>query len=431
MPGAALLLSATRSRSAEKSAMPHFKTCFLILGLLPLAGCITAARPDDGQAAGPGKGFSLDNFEGAVAANGVGWWASADQNNLGSTAEFKAEPGVEGANGSAGHFSGHLGRSQGKIYSWASLGLQAKADGTTADFSGVKMIRFRVKGDGSKYRFDLPRDAVKDYGNFATTFNAPAGKWTTIELRIDSLRQPDWAQQLPRAWKDVKTIEIAPLDEGKDFDLYVDDVELVLAPNKKNPFEEPDLPPEKIDGTAIVLDDFEGKGPVNGSVWGAEMDTNNLGTIATYRTEDSGDATHKMAGHLSGKLGKNIKPWPWASLAINIEPNATPTDITAVKGIRFWAKGSGAYRAAITRKAVTDYGNFGYGFGGPKEWKQIVVPLAKMKQADWAQKVPPGFNDAISFEIQPVTGDAPFDLWVDDVEFVVETGKPSPFKSAK
>jgi hypothetical protein len=138
-----------------------------------------------------------------------------------------------------------------------------------------------------------------------------------------------------------------------------------------------------------------------------------------------------MAAHLSGKLGKNIKPWPWASLAINIEPNATPTDLTAVRGIRFWAKGTGAYRAVITRKAVTDYGNFGYGFGGPKEWKQIVVPLDKMKQADWAQKVPPGFNDAISFEIQPVTGDAPFDLWVDDVEFVVEPGKPSPFKAAK
>jgi hypothetical protein len=161
------------------------------------------------------------------------------------------------------------------------------------------------------------------------------------------------------------------------------------------------------------------------------MDTNNLGTIASYRAEDSGDPTHKTAGHLSGKLGKNVKPWPWASLAINIEPNATPTDLTAVKGIRFWAKGSGAYRATLTRKVVTDYGNFGFGFGGPKEWKQIVVPLAKMKQADWAAKVPPGFNDAISFEIQPVTGDAPFELWVDDVEFVMEPGKPSPFKSAK
>ncbi len=411
--------------------MRHHRACLLFLGLLPLAGCITAARPDDG---GPvtrkTKGFQLDNFENAIAANGVGWWASADQNNLGSTAEFKQESDVEGGKGAVGHFTGHLGHSQGKIYSWASLGLQAKADGSGADFSAVKMVRFKVKGDGGKYRFDLPREAVKDYGNFATSFKAPAGKWTTIEIRMDSLRQPDWAQQLPRTWNDVKTIEIAPLDEGTDFNLYVDDVELVLAPHKRNPFEEPDLPPEKLDGTAVVLDDFDGKGPINGAVWGAEMDTNNLGTIATYRLEDSEDPVHKMAGHLSGKLGKNVKPWPWASLAINIDPNATPTDITMVKGIRFWAKGQGGFRAAITRKAVTDYGNFAYGFGGPKKWKQIVVPLDKMKQADWAQKVPGGFNDAISLEIQPITGDAPFDLWIDDVEFVIEPGKQSPFKSA-
>jgi hypothetical protein len=245
VPSAEPLIFSLPMSLAEKPAMPHFKASFLVLGLLPLAACITAARPDEGQANGANaKGFPLDNFEGAVAANGVGWWASADQNNLGSIAEFKAEPGVEGANGNAGHFTGHLGRTVGKTYSWASLGLQAKADGTTADFSGVKLVRFRVKGDGGKYRFDLPRDAVKDYGNFATSFKAP-DKWTTVEIRIDSLRQPDWAAQLPHAWNDVKTIEIQPLDEGKDFNLYVDDVELVLAPNKRNPFEEPDVPPIK------------------------------------------------------------------------------------------------------------------------------------------------------------------------------------------
>jgi hypothetical protein len=58
-----------------------------------------------------------------------------------------------------------------------------------------------------------------------------------------------------------------------------------------------------------------------------------------------------------------------------------------------------------------------------------VIPLDKMKQADWAVKVAPGFPDAISFEIQPTTANAPFELWVDDVEFVVDPSKPSPFKA--
>jgi hypothetical protein len=51
--------------------MPHLKTCCLVLGPLPLASCIAAAGRDDGQASGS-KSFPLDNFEGAVAANGVG-----------------------------------------------------------------------------------------------------------------------------------------------------------------------------------------------------------------------------------------------------------------------------------------------------------------------------------------------------------------------
>ena len=408
--------------------MHHTKAGLFILALLPLAACITAARPGDGQGGSNKKILPLDDFEGAVATNGVGWWASADQNNLGSSATFAAEPGVEGAKGAAGHLTGHLGRSAGKTYSWASLGLATKGDNTPADFNGVKAIRFRAKGNGGKYRFALAREAVKDYGKFAASFPAP-NKWTDVEIRVDSLSQPGWAEQLPHVFPDVMNLEISPLDEGQDFDLYIDDVQLVLKAGATNPFEAPDVPPPVLDGKVLVLDDFEGSEPANNAVWGANMDTNNLGTIATYRAEDSEDPTHKTAGHLSGKLGKNVKPWPWASLAINIDPNGTPTDLTGVKGIRFWAKGMGSYRAVLTRKAVTDYGNFGLGFGGPKEWKQIVVPLDMMKQADWAQKVGGGFTDVISFEISPTTGAAPFDLWIDQVEFVVDPNKPAPFKA--
>ena len=405
------------------------KAALLILGLLPLGACITAARPGDGHGGSNKKIYPLDDFDNSVAANGVGWWASADTNNLGSTAAFQAEPSVEGTKGAAGHLTGHLGRSQGKTYSWASLGLAARQDNTPVDFNGVKAIRFRVKGDGGKYRFSLAREAVKDYGKFSSGFTA-ANKWQDVEIRLDSLAQPGWAQQLPHVFPDVQTLEISPLDEGKDFDLYIDDVQLVLGAGKGDPFAVPDEPPAKLDGKVLVLDDFEGSEPANGAVWGANMDTNNLGTVAQYHPEDSEDPAHKTAGHLSGKMGKTqAKLWPWASLAINIDPNATPTDLTAVKGVRFWAKGSGLYKAVITRKAVTDYGNFGTPFGGPKEWKQIVIPLDKMKQADWAAKVPAGFTDAISLEIQPTTAGAPFELWVDNVEFVVDPSKPSPFKA--
>ena len=51
--------------------------------------------------------------------------------------------------------------------------------------------------------------------------------------------------------------------------------------------------------------------------------------------------------------------------------------------------------------------------------------LARVMPARHAVRLP----DAISFEIQPTTANAPFELWVDDVEFVVDPSKPSPFKA--
>jgi hypothetical protein len=153
-----------------------------------------------------------------------------------------------------------------------------------------------------------------------------------------------------------------------------------------------------------------------------------VGTIATARAEDTG-GVQKNAMHLNGKMGKSGPPWPWASLAVNLEPNATPVDLTNVVGIRFKAKGDGKpYKVAITRKAVTDYGTFSYSFSPGKEWKQYSVPLTKFKQPDWAKVVDKGWTDATSLEFQPTISDSSFDLWIDDVEFVFENGKPITFK---
>jgi hypothetical protein len=115
---------------------------------------------------------------------------------------------------------------------------------------------------------------------------------------------------------------------------------------------------------------------------------------------------------------------------VNIHPDTQPIDLSAVRGVRFWVKGSGQFKAAITRKAVTDYGNFAYQFPVSKEWKQISIPTERLKQPDWAVKVPDGFTDALSFQIAPITSDAEFDLWLDDVEFILDPAKPNPFPLA-
>jgi len=397
------------------------------------SACITAPRAAGDADAASSSGVSggetllLDDFESGTTKAGQPWSASADSNNLGSTAEYAVDDA--GKVGKGAHFTGKLGRNVAP-WPWASLSTGV-AMGSKGDLSGVKAVRFWVKGDGKKYRLALAREAVTDYANFAKSFQAPK-EWTQIEIPLDALRQADWGKKVDRAWNDVKSLEFAPLDAEQDYDLHIDNVELVLKPGQAPPFGENakvlDEPQTPLDGTTYVLDQFEGTSPANGAVWGSEMDMNNLGTIATARPEDSGGA-QKMAIHLTGKLGKNGPPWPWATLAVNLEPNATPVDLTHVVGIRFKAKGDGKpYKVAITRKAVTDYGTFAYSFSPGKDWKQYSVPLSKLKQPDWAKQVERSWTDATSLQFQPTIGEAAFDLWIDDVEFVFENGKPITFK---
>lgn len=395
------------------------------------SACITAPRSagdaSDAGSVSSGETLLLDDFEGGTSKAGQPWSASADQSHLGSAARYEVDD--QGKVGKGAHFTGKLGRNVAP-WPWASLSTGV-AMGSKGDLSGVRAVRFWVKGDGKKYRMALAREAVTDYANFAKSFQAPK-EWTQMEIPLSALRQADWGKKVDRAWTDVKSLEFAPLDAEQDFDLHIDNVELVLAAGGAPPFGEnakvPDEPQTPLDGTAYVLDRFEGTSPANGAVWGSEMDMNNLGTIATARPEDSG-GPQKMAIHLTGKLGKNGPPWPWATLAVNLEPNATPVDLTNVVGIRFKAKGDGKpYKVAITRQAVSDYGTFAYAFSPGKEWKQYSVPLDKLEQPDWAKQVGRAWTDATSLQFQPTVGDAPFDLWIDDVELVFQNGKPITLK---
>jgi hypothetical protein len=415
--------------------MTNLRISPLLLVLL-VPACITAARPPgeaDGESSASvsgGEGLLLDDFEEGITKAGQPWTAGVDSNNLGSEANYAVEDG--GKSGKAGHFKGKVGRNVAP-WPWAAL-TTGVGPGAKADLSGVTAVRFWIKGDGKKYRLALAREAVTDYANFAKEFDAPT-EWTQMEIKLSELRQASWGKPVERAWNDVKVLEFGAMTPDSPFDVYIDNVELVIEPGKAPPFganaKSIDEPQTPLEGTAYVLDKFEGTAPANGAVWGSEMDMNNLGTIATARPEDSG-GEQKNAIHLTGKLGKKMTAWPWATLAINLEPNATPVDLTHCKGIRFKAKGDGRpYKLAITRKAVSDYGNFSYMFSPGKDWKQYSVPLSKLQQPDWAVKVEEGWKDATSLQFAPTVNETPFDLWVDDVEFVFENGKTIPFPNKK
>jgi chitinase len=178
--------------------------------------------------AGEGPTLLVTDFEAGGLNHKLGgaWESSFDVNKLGTV--FKpnplslSDPGVGGSKHCL-HVYGHYGKNQAP---WPYA--QVLATLGNADLSGWKAIRFAAKGDGKKYDLLLSRSAVRDYANFRASFTAPK-EWTTIELKFDDFKQPDWGHQLSKVWVDVSAIAFSPTStfSDEDFDLSVDDLVLV------------------------------------------------------------------------------------------------------------------------------------------------------------------------------------------------------------
>jgi hypothetical protein len=173
------------------------------------------------------KGAMLvDDFEGATAKNGQGWYSGCDDNKLGTTLEpspFAAEKG--GSKESPGHSArihGHFGSAKAP-WPWATLSLKL----TDPELSGYSAISFWVKGDGQRYRLMIGRSAVKDFANYAAEFDAPKA-WTKVTLKLNDFAQPStWGEKVPMAWNDCEKLDFGPITNDADYDFQIDDVTLV------------------------------------------------------------------------------------------------------------------------------------------------------------------------------------------------------------
>ena len=69
----------------------------------------------------------------------------------------------------------------------------------------------------------------------------------------------------------------------------------------------------------VRIDDFEGEGNIAGTGWFAGCDKNNLGTTLApdpFVPESGGaPASPKKFARIHGHFGKNVAPYPWASLS--------------------------------------------------------------------------------------------------------------------
>jgi hypothetical protein len=89
-------------------------------------------------------------------------------------------------------------------------------------------VRFWAKGNDKDYALAVHRSAVHDYAFPSAVFHATRA-WARVEVPLAGLRQPSWGQKLDVSWSDVNALAFqpAPAFDDEDFDLWIDDLELI------------------------------------------------------------------------------------------------------------------------------------------------------------------------------------------------------------
>lgn len=154
----------------------------------------------------------------------------------------------------------------------------------------------------------------------------------------------------------------------------------------------------------------------------------------TFTMAPGGANGTKFAAHMTGQVG--TADTVYAGMGLNFLEPKGPYDATAYKGISFWAK-KGPGSTSKVRLKVPDtntdpdgkvckecYNDFGMDLNLTDQWTQYVVPYIGMTQMkDWGNPRMPGIDSSRVYGMQFQVNEkgAPFDVWVDEIQF---TGCP-------
>jgi beta-glucanase (GH16 family) len=177
-------------------------------------------------------------------------------------------------------------------------------------------------------------------------------------------------------------------------------------------------------GNSWLVDDFELAGAArNGGTWLSDMDPHDMGTLISPKpfaiANGGAPGSPGHSAHISGHLGPEKAPWPYAVLSVDLMPPSKPTDLRGFKSIELWVKGDGRkYRLQLPKSSVTDWGHFHVIFNAPSTWTKLSFPLSSFQQPSWAKKVEASLPDVTHVTFGAVEGDKDFDLAVDELRFV-------------
>jgi hypothetical protein len=158
-----------------------------------------------------GQGSGIDKIIDFGAA-GTGDWFVVNDGVMGG----RSSSTLKGEDGGVAVFEGYLSLENNGGFASVRTAVPERA------LAGASSVLLRVRGDGKRYQLRLRPPGRSDGVAFAAGFQTTAGRWTTVELPLESF-EPTFRGYRPRG--------VGPLDAGK-----IGQVGIMLTDKQEGPF---------------------------------------------------------------------------------------------------------------------------------------------------------------------------------------------------
>jgi hypothetical protein len=327
----------------------------------------------------------IDDFDSESMKDSLGgeWQLETDEGNGGNstgTISYAA-----GRNGRALRLDYTLGEAFQYRYCISRLNYEGRG---VMDFSAATGVKFWIRGNGKKFRFNACMDGDLGYNWHGLTIDSTPGEWQEIVIPWSSLKQGEgWGVSTGFDPKRIIKFEFRSdsAASGESGWFAVDDFRFTGVGGGAAGSSAP-VSPVAIQGDDFLLGDFEQSFyDTLGNLWSDEDDSGNGGNSFAQLT-NAGDGANgsRDSLHLRYLLG-NAYQYRYAILKCDM---ARPLDVSGYKGISFWIRGKGfGVKFHLVCPEVQDFDYHTYLVPSTTtEWKQVVIPFADLKQEGWGQK---------------------------------------------
>lgn len=193
-----------------------------------------------------------------------------------------------------------------------------------------------------------------------------AEEWTDP----DSLGREPVLRPIVERWEampaEIKSFAAAPAEISLEFD----DFEL--------------LPASGSSGTPTLFSNFDdgASGTETGGVWTYNW-RDAAGTAFDLVAPGRGGAGYaaRVAGNLDGASSPNLQA--------TFKGDGSPADLSSFLGIRFWARGKGAFQFQMLQPTISDWDNYSAEMiRAASEWQAVTIWFQDLKQAGWGVREP-------------------------------------------